>query len=373
MHIAVNTQLLIENKLEGLGWFGYETLRRITKNHPEHQFTFIFNQAYSQDFIFEKNVSAIIVGPKYNHPLTWFIKFEILLPRILKKLKPDVYLSLDGWCSTRTNIKTVAVIHDLNFRHFPQWLPFSFRTYYNIFFPRWAKKATRLATVSEFSKQDITASYGIPETKIDVVYNGANEKLSPINDEKKQKVRAEFTQGNPYFVFVGATPPRKNLINLFKAFDLFKTQNPNNYKLVLVGAKKWWSESIKQAYEQMQFSQDVVFTGRVTTETLNDLVAASEAMTYVSLFEGFGIPLLEAMYCETAIITSQCTSMPEVAQNAAIYVEPTNPQSIADGMQKIASNPEIRMQLIENGKIRRNDFSWDASAEKLWKCIEKAF
>jgi glycosyltransferase involved in cell wall biosynthesis len=372
MHIVVNTQLLIENKLEGLGWFTFEVLRKITSNHPEHQFTFLFNQPYSNEFIFSKNVKPMIVGPKYNHPLTWFIKFEVILPSVLKKLNADLYFSPDGWCSIRSNVKTVAVIHDINFVHFPKHLPFWYRTYYNIFFPLWAKKAVRLATVSEFSKADIVRQYKIDPSKIDVVYNGANENLSPISEEKKDKVRQEVTQGNPYFVFVGATPPRKNLINLFKAFDLFKKQQNNSYKLVLVGAKKWWNDAIRQSYDEMQFRNDVIFTGRVSTSALNEIVAASEAMTYVSLFEGFGIPLLEAMWCETAIITSNCTSMPEVAKDSAIYVDPFSPQSIADGMQTIASNPELRQQLIENGRIRRHDFSWEASADRLWKCIEKA-
>ena len=372
MHIVVNTQLLIENKLEGLGWFSYETLRRITQNHPEHQFTFIFNQPCSTEFIFSNNVQSVVIGPKYNHPLPWFLKFEFLLPRVLRKLKPDLYFSPDGWCSLSTSVKTVAVIHDINFVHYPNHLPFIFRKYYNFFFPRWAKKAVRLATVSEFSKADLVKQYGIDSSKIDVVYNGANEKLTAISEDKKVLIRTRFTEGNPYFVFVGATPPRKNIINLFKAFDLFKSQNSNTYKLVLVGAKKWWSDAIRESYENMQYKSDVIFTGRVSTADLNDLLAASEAMTYVSIFEGFGIPLLEAMWCETAIITSNCTSMPEVAKDAAILVDPFLPQSIANGMQSIVSNPELRNRLIANGRIRRQDFSWDLSAQKLWNCIEKA-
>ena len=371
MKIVVNAQFLVENKLEGLGWFTYETLKRITQNHPEHTFYLLFSNAEYASFLFSENVIPIVVGPKQNHPLIWILKFEILIPAIIRKYKPDLFFSPTGIYPLFSKIKAVSVIHDINFIHYPEHLSFAYRTYYNFLFPRLAKKAVRLATVSEFSKSDIVKQYKIDPSKIDVVYNGANENLSPIPDDKKQSVRNIYTQGNPYFVFVGATPPRKNLINLFKAFDLFKTQNKNNYKLVLVGAKKWWSDAIRETYEQMTFRDDVIFTGRVRTSALNDIVATAEAMTYVSIFEGFGIPLLEAMWCETAIITSNCSSMPEVAKDAAIFVDPFSPQSIADGMQKLASNPELRSKLIENGRIRRQNFSWDLSAERLWKCIEQ--
>jgi len=372
MKILVNAQFLVENKLEGLGWFTYETLRRIIQKHQEHTFYLIFSSENYKQFLFSKNVIPIVVGPKYNHPLVWLYKFECAIPLLMRKYKADLFFSPTGIYPLFSSMPAVSVIHDINFVHYPKHLPVWYRFYYNVLFPKLARKAVRLATVSEFSKYDIVKQYGIDASKIDVVYNGANENLSPISEEKKDKVRMEITQGNPYFVFVGATPPRKNMINLFKAFDLFKKQHNNNYKLVLVGAKKWWSDSIRETYEQMHFRDEVLFTGRVSTNSLNEIVAASEAMTYVSLFEGFGIPLLEAMWCETAIITSNCTSMPEVAKDAAIYVDPFSPQSIADGMQTIASNPELRQHLIENGRIRRHDFSWEASADRLWKCIEKA-
>jgi glycosyltransferase involved in cell wall biosynthesis len=372
MKIVVNAQFLVENKLEGLGWFTYETLNRITKRHPEHTFYFIFSNKQYQQFLFSDNVIPIVVGPKQNHPLIWLVKFEIFIPFIIKKYKADLFFSPTGIFPLFSRIKTVSVLHDINFIHYPNHLSYSYRKYYNFIFPLFAKKAVRLATVSEFSKSDIAQQYSIDSSKIDVVYNGANENLSPISEEKKVKIRTQFTQGNPYFVFVGATPPRKNLINLFKAFDLFKLQNQNPYKLVLVGAKKWWSDEIRETYEQMKYREDVIFTGRVSTTDLNDLVASAEAMTYVSIFEGFGIPLLEAMWCETAIITSNCTSMPEVAKDAAVFVDPFSPQSIADGMQSLVSNPTLRNTLIANGRIRRQDFSWDLSAEKLWNCIEKA-
>jgi len=294
------------------------------------------------------------------------------LPYHLKKYPLDIFLSPDGWSVLRTRLKVVNVIHDLNFLHHPQWLPIANRLYYNYYFPKWAEKANRIATVSEYTKNDIVQSYKIPAEKIDIVYNGVNDTYKAISENEKEVTRRKYTGGNPYFVFVGASPPRKNLVSLFAAFDKFKDHEPSNFKLLIAGAKKWWAENIRQAYLQMKYKDDVIFTDRVETAELSRIISSAYALTYVSLFEGFGIPLLEAMQCQTAIITSDVTSMPEVAGNAALYVDPYSVDSITQAMVTITKNENMRKQLIENGKIRCMDFSWQKTADLLWKCIEKA-
>ena len=171
-------------------------------------------------------------------------------------------------------------------------------------------------------------------------------------------------------MFVGSLHPRKNLARLFTAFDIFKKENDNNIKLVIVGEKKWWTEPIKNAYEAMTHKDDVIFTGRLLAEDLHLVTASAMASVYVSYFEGFGIPIVEAFKCDTPVITSNVTSMPEVAADAALLVDPFDVNSIAEAMKKIL-NDDVRQGLIEKGRIRRKDFSWDKAAEGWWKCIEK--
>jgi glycosyltransferase involved in cell wall biosynthesis len=372
MRIAVNAQVLFESKLEGLGWFTYEVLSRIVRNHPEHTFIFIFSRPYPDKFIFGPNVEPIVLSPKYGHPLVWLYKFLFAMPRLLNKTKADIYLSPDGWCPRPCNIKQVAVIHDLNFMHHPEWLSFSYRHYYRYFFRRWAHSASQLATVSEFSKNDICQRFGIAANNIDVVYNGIGSFFSPSGDDKKTETRLKWTETKPYFVFVGASPPRKNLVNLFRAFDIFKQDAKTEHKLVIAGAKHWWAEYIRNAYESMEYRADVIFTDRLNPEDLNSILGAAEALVYPSLFEGFGIPIIEAMRCHTPVITSSCTSMPEIAADAALLIDPYKPHEIAAAMHRIASEPELRNKLISKGSKRAEFFSWDKSAELLWRCIEKA-
>jgi glycosyltransferase involved in cell wall biosynthesis len=371
LKIAVNTRLLIKNKLEGIGWFSYETLKRITSQHPEHQFYFIFDRQFDESFIFSDNITPIVVPPQARHPILYYLWFEKSIPRTLKKINPDLFFSPDGYLSLSTSVKSMNVIHDLNFEHYPDDLPYPERTFYRHYFPLYARKACRIATVSEFSKRDIINQYQVSPDKIDVVYNGANDRYIPLPESEKFLVRAKYAQGLPYFVFVGALHPRKNLANLFRAFDLFRQETGIEMKLLIIGHKKWWTKQIKESYEKMKFIRDVDFCGRLEPNELNRVISSATALTYVSYFEGFGIPILESFYCETPVITSNVTSMPEVAGDAAILVDPFSVKSICEGMTKIATDPALAGILNERARQRRQVFNWQRTAGLLWESMEK--
>ncbi len=371
MKIAVNTRLLIKDKLEGIGWFSFETLKRITQQHKEHQFYFIFDRKYDEEFIFSDNITPVVAFPQARHPVLYYIWFEHSIPRVLKKIDPDLFFSPDGYLSLSSPVKSMNVFHDLNFEHYPEDLPVAERKFYRYYFPKYAQKANRIATVSEFSKKDIINQYNISPDKIDVVFNGANESFKPVHLKEKVRIRAEYTNGQPYFIFIGALHPRKNLVNLFKAFDYFREKTSSEIKLMIVGSKKWWTPAIKEAFSNMKHREDVVFTGRLPAGELEKVLSAALALTYVSYFEGFGIPIIEAFYCETPVITSNLTSMPEVAGDAALLVDPFSIISISDAMEKIAFDEKLRQELIVRARVRRNKFSWQKSADKLWASMEK--
>lgn len=371
MKILVNTRLLLKDKLEGIGRFSYETLQRICKAHPEHEFIFAFDRNFSDEFIFSDNITPVIIDPQARHPILFYIWFEHAIPSLLKKLNVDLFLSPDGYLSLKTPVKSLAVIHDLNFEHYPNDLPFLVRKYYRYYFPKFAQKASRIATVSNYSKQDLIDTYQVEGEKIDVVYNGVNEIFQPINEIKKKEIKIKYTAGEDYFIFVGALHPRKNIGRLFQAFDAFKKADPSAMKLLIVGDKYYWPDTIKKIYSNLEYKEDVIFTGRLADDTLSDCIATSLAMVYVPYFEGFGIPILEAMQCETAVITSNVTAMPEVAGDAAILVNPFSIDSIKDGMLAIYKNSALRENYIEKGKARAKLFSWNKTAEALWQSIEK--
>ncbi len=372
MVIAVNTRLLLKGKLEGIGWFTYETLKRMTLNHPEHEFIFIFDRPYNKDYIFADNVIPVVIGPPTRHPVLWYLWFEFQIPRILKRYKADVFLSPDGYLSQRTDVPQLGVIHDINFVHRPDDLPWLKAKYYNHFFPKFARIAKRLATVSFYSKEDITRSFKVDYDKIDVVYDGINQIFEPISQEEIKEVREKYTNGSPYFLFVGALHPRKNVSGLLKAFDAFKSVDGDDTKLVIVGGEMHKTGDIFETYENMRFKNDVVFTGRVLTRDLHDIFGAALALTFVPFFEGFGIPIVEAMSAGVPVICSNTTSIPEVGGNAAMYADPLKIEQITDAMIKIQRDIDLRKSLVEKGFIQKEKFSWDETARLLWMSVEKA-
>jgi len=372
MRIAVNTRLLQKGKLEGIGWFTFETLIRMTKNHPEHEFIFIFDRPYNPDYIFAENVTPVVIGPPARHPLLFYIWFDFQIPKVLKKYKADLFLSPDGYLSLRTKVPQLAVIHDINFVHRPEDLPWLIAKYYNFFFPKFARIAKRIATVSFYSKEDIARSFKIDYDKIDVVYDGINQIFEPLLEKEKTRVRKKYTEGCDYFLFVGALHPRKNVSGLLKAFDDFKSGAENNIKLIIVGGEMHKTGDIFETFDNMRFKNDVVFTGRVSTDDLHDIVGAALSLVFVPFFEGFGIPVVEAMSAGVPVICSNTTSMPEVGGNAVVYADPMKIDQITDAMIKMAYDKELRKELIEKGFEQKNKFSWDETTHLLWLSVMKA-
>ncbi|HXC03930.1 MAG TPA: glycosyltransferase family 1 protein, partial [Bacteroidia bacterium] len=307
-----------------------------------------------------------------RHPVLFWIWFEFSVARLLRDLKPDLFLSPDGYLPLSGKTKKLAVIHDLNFVHNPTDLPWMVRMYYNYFFPRFAAKAKRIATVSRFSKSDLIQTYRTPAEKIDVVYNGADPGYRPLPESEQKQTRVAYTQGHPYFLFVGSLHPRKNIGRLLQAFALFKQQADNGgMKLVLAGHKYWWTAELETIFKNLACKDDVLFTGRVAQTELYKLVASATALTYIPTFEGFGIPVLEAMNCDVPVLASNTTSLPEVCGNAALLVDPYSTENIASGMNSIVSDNALRIKLTEAGRERRKVFTWDRTAELLWESIEK--
>jgi glycosyltransferase involved in cell wall biosynthesis len=367
--IAVNTRLLIPGKLDGIGWFTFETLKRICNEHPDTRFYFLFDRKFSKEVVFGDNVTPVVLRPPARHPVLWYFWFECRVHSFLKRSKPDLFLSTDGFLPLRSEIPSVVVIHDINFEHRPGDLPWMARKYYRHFFPRFARRASRIMTVSEYSRRDIINQYDISEGMIDLAYNGANERYHPITEEEAEQVRREMTGGAHYFIFVGSLHPRKNITNLLKAFQLFKDEVKGDYKLVLVGEKFFLTSSMKTQLERMASKKDVIFTGRLSPDRLNGMLGAAWAMTFVPYFEGFGIPIVEAMKCEIPVIASNVTSLPEIAGDAALFVTPESPGSIRDAMVRIIRENGLREELIRKGRSRRELFSWDDTAHMLWSSV----
>ena len=374
MKIAVNTRFLLKNKLEGFGWFTYETLRRMVAAHPEDEFVFFFDRPYDADFVFGKNVTPVVLFPPARHPFLFVWWYEWSIVRALKKYKPDIFLSTDNFCSLRTDVPTCLILHDVGWAHpeAKKTLPWLVFQYYQFFAPRFLKKANTIVCVSEFVRQDALKYYPfLNPQKIRVCHNGCRTDFRPLSEIEKTAIRAQYTEGVSFFTFVGAVHPRKNVHRLIEGFTEMKKRTQLPHKLVIVGRFAWQTGDVRTAFENSPFQKDIIFTGYVADEEVPRIVGAATAVTYISLAEGFGIPILEAMHCDVPVVTSNTTSMPEVAGDAAILVNPLSVPEIADALEKLATDAHLRQNLIERGRLQREKFNWDKTAETLYSILKK--
>lgn len=371
MKIAVNARMLTQRNPGGIARYAQETLKRITDRHREHEFLFIVDRPFRGRDAYPGNVAVARTFPSF-HLLLWYPWFEFAVSRILKNFEADLFLSLDGFCCLSTAVPTAAVIHDLNFHHNPGDMPILISRYYNHFFPKFAKKAKTIATVSEYSKRDIVNLYGEPPEKIMVTYCGAGETFCPLPEEEIRKVREEITGGVPYFLAAGALHPRKNLVRLIEAFEKFKTETADRTKLVLVGPLLFKTGEVFKAWQRISHKEDVIFPGTVSDAQLKRLYGGARAFMFVSYFEGFGMPVLESMGCDVPVIAADRTSLPEVCGDAALMVDPFSVDAIAEAMKSICFDESLRKTLVEKGRARKKYFDWDKTADLLWEAVERS-
>lgn len=263
----------------------------------------------------------------------------------------------------RPGLKTIMVVHDLGVEYLPELHQLKQQLYLKYITRYQLRSATRLIAVSKATKEDLVKKAKIDPKKISVVYEGYNEKLfKPIKITKHDVLVNSLI---PYYLFVGTIQPRKNLERLFKAFESVAKGN-----LVIVGSKGWLSDKIYKLPKRLGIESRVKFLGYVEDKDLPALYSGAIALTFPSLFEGFGLPILEAQACGCPVLTSNVSSMPEVARKGAIFVDPYSIDDIIRGMRKIMDN-DIRMNLIKAGFENIKRFSWEKCARETLEVLKR--
>ena len=368
MRIGVNARFLLPDRIDGFGRYSEEVIRRLVEMHPEDEFILFFDRPYDTRFVFGKNVTPVVLGPPARHPILFFIWFEWSIRRALKKHKIDVFFSPDGYLSLLSKTPQVGVIHDINFEHYPKDIPFTARHYLRTFFPRFAKKASHVITVSDFSKQDIVRTYGISPEKISAFWNSASDDFRPLDVNTQISIRQKYTEGKPYFLFVGTIHPRKNIARLIEAFCAFKRETNSDDQLVIVGVPLW--DHFGFTAPPKEIESQIHFTGQLSQVELAQVMAAAKLFVYVPYFEGFGIPLVEAMKCGTPILSGDKTALPEVGGDAVHYCDPFDIKSIVNQMVALHNDQVALDTLGAKGLERSKLFSWESTAREVYNVIK---
>ncbi|MDB5198586.1 MAG: glycosyltransferase family 4 protein [Chitinophagaceae bacterium] len=318
--------------------FIYENFKRIAAQHPRHSFLFIFDKPFDPSFIFSQNIIPVIIQPKKISLLN-----DHKISSLLKEYKVGVFVTTK---TIKTNVPQCLIA----------WDKFTAGS---------LKKAQVIVTASAFSKKEITR-YKIDENKIDVVYKGVNE-IYPIAFEEKEKIKEEYANGNEYFLCWGSIQP-DNLLNLLKAFSVFKKMQKSGMQLLI--APQETGKEFLETLRLYKFKSEVKIVEN-NTGKLAGITAAAYAFVY-SVTNADYSKVLEAMSCNVPVITGNEKVIPEICGGAALYFDNNNYKDIADKMMLIFKDENVRQQLIEKGKEQVKKYTWDNTADSLWKSIEKA-
>jgi glycosyltransferase involved in cell wall biosynthesis len=266
----------------------------------------------------------------------------------------------------------ISTIHDLTPVLFPQWHPRWRSFYHRVAFPRLISNSDRIIADSYQTKKDIIGYYHVPEQKISVVHLGASDEYRPLGDKAVKSIRSKYHLESPFVLFVGNLEPRKNIPTLMGSFDQCR-KKIHGVKLVIVGRKGWMYEEIFRTYNALNLKNDVIFLDYVPHEDLPALYNAAELFVYVPFYEGFGLPVLEAMQCGTPVITSNRSSLPEIVGENGIMVDPNDSSSLYQTMLHLLSDEKSRLENKTYNLLRCKQFSWEKCAEQTRQIYEEVY
>jgi glycosyltransferase involved in cell wall biosynthesis len=295
------------------------------------------------------------------------ISEQIRIPLALKREGVTLFHAPHYVLPPLVRCRSVVTIHDCIHLMFPQYLPNRFAlAYARTSIVLAARRATRVMTVSESSKRDILRFVDVRPEKIDVIYNAFDERfgVEPL-EEDVVRVRERYQLHDEFVLYAGNVKPHKNLERLIEAFDLVRKRGLDHLKLVLIGDEISKYAALRRAVHQHQLHKYVRFLGYLPEETLAVMYRLAGVFVFPSLYEGFGLPPLEAMASGTPVVTSNVSSLPEVAGDAAVLVDPYTPQAIADGIYKVLTDESLRRSLRQKGLARAAQFSWEQSVRRV--------
>ncbi len=367
MRIAVHAKVLSEGMPSGIGYYTYNLLNAISAIDNKNEYILYSNIPILHKIKAENFKEEIIKFPKFWTYLRWPLELRngrydlVFIPH--EKLPPFV------------NIRKVMTVYDLHSlkRYFTSPISASAKIHFLIAIKYAIKRADRVIAISESTKRDIIEKCGIDAGKIAVTPLGYNEDLyKPCHDEDLiHKIKEKYGIKNSYIINTSSLLwYRKNLPRLIKALHIYKSKRVINHQLVITGKRgEAYSEIVSQI-KSLNLEKDVILTGYISTEDMPILLSSADALVFPSLHEGFGLPILEAMACGCPVITSNCSSMPEVVGDTGVLVDPYSEEEIAHAIEKVLTDTELRNKMRKMGFERAKIFSWERTARETLKVFE---
>lgn len=377
MHIAINAQLLNDEQTyrsAGVSNYCRHLLLNLGKINQErgtnqHLRAFIGIRSFQAPGIaLESTIWPL------RQPLARIVWEQLVLPRHLQQPPADLVHGLVNVLPLATRIPGVVTVHDLSFLHMPEKFPRLKRYYLTQLCAASVRQARHIIAVSQQTADDLMRSFGLAAHRISVVHNGVATAFTPGDPAAVAQFRRQRGLPDRYIFYLGTLEPRKNLERLVQAFAQWQQQPGNadqQIKLVLAGAKGWFYQEIFQLVASLKLEQQVLFPGFIAETELPDWYRAAEVFVYPSFFEGFGLPVLEAMSCGVPVLCSEVASLLEVAGSSALTFPPTDTAALGAGLDALIKQPALRAQLRQAGLMRAGQFSWRQTAEQTWAVYER--
>ena len=376
MLIGIDASRATAARRTGTETYSLHLIRALLAQGEGHCFRLYLNQPPAPD-LFPGGAERRVMP----FPRLWT---HLRLSREMQSAPPDVLFVPSHVLPVVHPRRCVVTVHDLGYHYYPEA-----HTLFQNAYLRWstrynARTATRVLADSDATRKDLLRYYGIPEERIVVVYPGRDETLVPVRDlQALSAVRARYGLGAPYFLYVGTLHPRKNLVRLVNAFAALKSANgarsepadgradmASEPQLVLAGQKGWLYDEIFAKVRKLGLEDRVILTGYVPAADLPVLLSGALAFVFPSLYEGFGLPVLEAMACGTPVICSNVSSLPEVGGDAVLQIDPLDTEALAEAMHQVTTDEGLRTMLVGRGYEQVQRFSWQRCANQVLQVLE---
>lgn len=382
MRIGIDIRCLSDGKRTGVEEYTINLLENLFELDKKNQYVLFSNSYHDSHFdarIFSqfKNVSVKC----FNYPnkllnlCFWYLRWP-LVDEMLGGV--DIFFMPNiNFVALSRKTKLVLTVHDLSYEIFPETFSLKRRAWHHFINPRsLCKRADQIIAVSDSSRNDIISRYGIRTQKVERIYNGVSDEMEQLdrNNPKLIEVKEKYHLPFNFIFYLGTIEPRKNIAAIVEAYDQMRSLNNSQldkYKLVIAGGKGWKINSILNVMRKAEFTKDIIFTSCITNEDKSAVYTLASLFVYPSFFEGFGIPVLEAMRCAVPVITSNCSALPEVVDAGAVMIDPDKPDELYMAMKEVLLNRELHAQLSEQGLRQAVRFNWRTSARETLALFEK--
>ncbi|MGZ8556855.1 MAG: glycosyltransferase family 4 protein [Chitinophagaceae bacterium] len=371
MTIAIDITHTGDNHFDEYISLPFRLLKRVVTKNPGHEFIFISGRPMQTKLLFDNNVTVVETGPQIRNNLLTKIWYDIKIPALLRKYRADVFIAANGICFLNT-CPLCLIVNDLSFLHSSSPIKKASLFFLKRETKKNLDKAKSIVTFSEFVKKEIVSKFGTSKEKITVVPPAGKESFYPLVENEKEVIRIKYTGGKNYFLYTGVSHLQKNLINLLRAFAVFKKRQKSDWKLVLAGSLGRSYKNFAIKLRTYKYRDDVVMTGHIEEKEIINLTASAYSFIYPAFWESNGLEVLGPMKSHIPVITSVNSPMQEIAGDAALYVDPADHFDIADKMMLIYKDESLRNSLIEKGKIVALQYNLEKTSDLLWQCILKA-